>query len=139
MLIIAGLVVDLGGGPNGDRIGFRYWRDPGAFAPYHTAGSVGKFLGFFTDLVQAANSYGGIEMIGFAAAEVKNPRVAVSKAVRRLYWRILFFFVGSIFIVGMLVPYTDPSILQSTGTAASSPFVIAFQRAGIKVVSSAFT
>lgn len=30
-LIIAGLVVDLGGGPNGDRLGFRYWRTPGAF------------------------------------------------------------------------------------------------------------
>ena len=30
-LIIAGLVVDLGGSPSGDRIGFRYWKNPGPF------------------------------------------------------------------------------------------------------------
>ncbi len=31
MLIIFGLVIDLGGGPKHDRLGFRYWKDPGAF------------------------------------------------------------------------------------------------------------
>lgn len=134
-LIIAGLVVDLGGGPDHDRIGFRYWRDPGAFASFGEPGAVGKFLGFFTNLVQAANSYGGIEMIGFAAAEVKNPRVATKKAIKRVFWRIAIFFLATIFVVGLLVPYNDPANLQSTGTSASSPFVIAFDRAGIKVVS----
>jgi amino acid transporter len=36
----------------------------------------------------------------------------------------------------MLVPSNDPNILQSTGTAASSPFVIAFNRVGIKGLPS---
>lgn len=36
----------------------------------------------------------------------------------------------------MLVPSNDPHLLTSTGTAASSPFVIAAQRAGVKVVPS---
>jgi hypothetical protein len=35
-------------------------------------------------------------------------------------------------ILGMLVPYTDPQLLQSTGNAASSPFVLAMTRVGIK-------
>ncbi|OCF42838.1 hypothetical protein I317_03315 [Kwoniella heveanensis CBS 569] len=135
-LIIAGIVVDLGGGPNGDRIGFRYWKDPGAFAEYHSKGDLGKFLGFFTNLLQAAGSFAGIESIAVAAAEVKNPRVALSKAIRRLFWRIAIFYILLIFVVGLLVPYNDPSLLQSTGTAASSPFVLAFSRAGISALPS---
>lgn len=34
----------------------------------------------------------------------------------------------------MLVPYNDPSLLQGSGTAAESPYVIAMNRAGIKVL-----
>lgn len=56
-LIIAGLVIDLGGGPDHDRIGFRYWKNPGAFAPYLLTGNLGKFLGFFTNLITGAYSY----------------------------------------------------------------------------------
>jgi amino acid transporter len=132
LLIIGGIVIDLGGGPTHDRIGFRYYKDPGAFAPYHTEGSLGYFLGFFTNLLQSAGSFSGIESIVVAAAEVKNPRIALAKAVRRLFWRIAIFYVLLIFVVGLLVPYNDPQLLQSTGTAASSPFVLAFTRAGVK-------
>ncbi|GFZ49100.1 hypothetical protein JCM24511_06850 [Saitozyma sp. JCM 24511] len=135
-LIIAGLVVDLGGGPNHDRIGFRYWKNPGAFAEYHFTGSLGKFLGWFTDLLQAAYSYLGMEGIAIAAAEVKNPRVSVTKAVKRIFIRIVTFYILGMLIIGMLVPYDNDQLLQSTGTAASSPFVLAFNLAGIKVLPS---
>lgn len=33
-LIILSLVLALGGGPDHDRKGFRYWKNPGAFRPY---------------------------------------------------------------------------------------------------------
>lgn len=112
----------------------RYWKNPGPFAEYNTTGDLGKFLGWFTNLLQAAGSFAGIESIAVAAAEVKNPRVAVAKAVRRLFWRIAIFYVLLIFVVGLLVPSNDPQLLQSTGTAASSPFVLAFSRAGISVL-----
>jgi amino acid permease len=47
-LIILGLVLDLGGGPNHDRIGFRYWKNPGAFAQFNDiAGAEGRFLGWW--------------------------------------------------------------------------------------------
>jgi amino acid transporter len=135
-LIIAGLVVDLGGGPNHDRIGFRYWKNPGAFAEYHFTGNLGKFLGWFTDLLQAAYSYLGMEGIAIAAAEVKNPRVSVTKAIKRIFIRIFLFYIIGMLIIGMLVPYDNDQLLQSTGTAASSPFVLAFNLAGIKVLPS---
>jgi hypothetical protein len=45
-LIILGIVLDLGGGPDHDRIGFRYWKDPGPFVAFNgIAGSKGHFLG----------------------------------------------------------------------------------------------
>ncbi|KAJ7445221.1 amino acid permease/ SLC12A domain-containing protein [Mycena galericulata] len=134
--IIGGLVVDLGGGPRHERIGFRYWKDPGAFAPYLLPGNKGKFLGWFQTLLQAAYSYLGMEALAMTAAEVENPRRALAKAVRRVFYRILMFYVFGILIVGMLVPSTDPDLLQSTGTAASSPFVLAMTRVGIKGLPS---
>ncbi|WVQ79479.1 hypothetical protein IAT38_001578 [Cryptococcus sp. DSM 104549] len=133
-LILAGLIVDLGGNPLHDRIGFRYWKDPGAFAAYYTTGNEGKFLGWFTSLVQAAYSYVGMEQLGVTAAEVKNPRVAVAKACKKIFYRIAIFYVLSIWVIGMLVPYTDENLLQGSGNAAGSPFVIAFNRVGIKVL-----
>ena len=36
-LIILSLVLMLGGGPDGDRKGFRYWKDPGAFKPLYAS------------------------------------------------------------------------------------------------------
>ncbi|KAJ6544421.1 amino acid permease/ SLC12A domain-containing protein [Mycena capillaripes] len=130
--IIGGLVINLGGAPGHDRIGFRYWKNPGAFAPFIEPGNTGKFLGWFTTLLQAAYSYLGMESIAMTAGEVQNPRRALAKAVSRVFYRILAFYVFGVLIVGMLVPYNDPSLLQSTGTAASSPFVLAMTRVGIK-------
>ncbi|CAK5278994.1 unnamed protein product [Mycena citricolor] len=134
--IVGGLVIDLGGGPNGDRIGFRYWKDPGAFAPLIVSGNVGRFAGWFTTLLQAAYSYSGMEALSMTAAEVENPRRSLAKAVRRVFYRIMLFYVCGILIVGMLVPFNDSHLLQSTGTAADSPFVLAMTRAGVKVLPS---
>ncbi|KAJ6624231.1 amino acid permease/ SLC12A domain-containing protein [Mycena sp. CBHHK59/15] len=110
--------------------------DPGAFAPFIVAGNTGKFLGWFQTLLQAAYSYLGMESLAMTAAEVENPRHALAKAVRRVFYRILMFYVFGILIVGMLVPSNDDQLLQSTGTAASSPFVLAMTRVGIKGLPS---
>ena len=48
-LIILGIVLDLGGGPSHDRLGFRYWKKPGPFVQYNgIGGSEGQFLGKFS-------------------------------------------------------------------------------------------
>jgi amino acid transporter len=129
-------VVDLGGSPSGERIGFRYWKNPGPFNEYIVPGNTGKFLGFWSSLISAAYSYANIQVVAIAGAETKNPRVIIPNAIRMTFWRVLVFYVVSIFIVGMLVPYNDPNLGIATGDAQQSPFVIAFQRAGIKVLPS---
>ena len=49
-----------------------------------------------------------------------------------MYVRILLFYIGGTFIIGLLVPSNHPNLDLDAGTAASSPFVIAIQTAGIK-------
>ncbi|KAI1620122.1 amino acid permease [Exophiala viscosa] len=136
-LILAGLIVDLGGSPSHHRIGFQYWKNPGPFHAYLVDGNTGKFLGFWSTLISAAYSYGNIQVVALAGAETQNPRnKVIPDAMRMTFWRILVFYIISIFIVGLLVPYNDPNLGTSTGTAQQSPFVIAFNRVGIKVLPS---
>ena len=42
-LILGCFIISLGGSPSGERIGFRYWNNPGAFAPYLAQGDLGGF------------------------------------------------------------------------------------------------
>jgi amino acid transporter len=131
------LVVTCGGGPNHTSIGFQYWRNPGPFVQYlDIGGSLGQFLGFWTTFNNALYAYSSIETITVAAAETRNPRQAIPQAAKRIFVRILLFYVLSIFMVGLVVPSNDPDLLGSTGTASASPFVIAARNAGIKVVPS---
>ncbi|KIJ91821.1 hypothetical protein K443DRAFT_14080 [Laccaria amethystina LaAM-08-1] len=131
--LIAGLVIDLGGGPQGDRIGFRYWMQPGKFARAGLVHNIhiDKFLGVLSVLVQAAFSFQGMELFAIAASETESPRRNIPKAMRRVFYRILFFYILGIIMVGMLVAYNNPALVQNTGTAAQSPFVIAMNHAGI--------
>ena len=63
-LIILGIVLDLGGGPDHDRIGFRYWKHPGPFVQFDgIAGAKGRFLGWWAVLTQAAFSFIGTEIV----------------------------------------------------------------------------
>jgi amino acid transporter len=63
-LIILGIILDLGGGPDHDRLGFRYWKNPGPFVQYAgIKGAKGRFLGFSKVFTQAAFSYIGTEIV----------------------------------------------------------------------------
>jgi amino acid transporter len=63
-LIILGIILDLGGGPDHERLGFRYWKHPGPFVQFDNIdGSKGRFLGFSQVLTQAAFSYIGTEIV----------------------------------------------------------------------------
>ncbi|GAA5876887.1 hypothetical protein JCM3774_000799 [Rhodotorula dairenensis] len=136
-LIILGVILTAGGGPSGEVIGGKYWRDPGPFVQYlGIDGSLGQFLGFWTVLTQAAYSYIGSEVVALAAAESRNPKKTVPSAIRKVWIRIVVFYVLSVLIVGLLVPSNDPRLRLSTGTAASSPFVIAISDAGIHALPS---
>lgn len=126
--IILGVILVCGGGPNGGYIGGKYWRDPGAFN--------NGFKGTCAVFVTAMFSFGGTELVGLAAAESANPRKSMPKAVKQVFWRITLFYIVSLTLVGLLVPYTDPQLGNNDGTARSSPFVIAINNAGISGLPS---
>ena len=104
------------------------------------SGAEGRFLGFFFCLILAAYIYAGIESVVVAAGEARNPRKSLPKAIRRMFWRILFFYIFGSLAIGVLVPYNDPRLLMALATgapgAASSPWVIAITRAGIPALPS---
>ncbi|KAG1794778.1 amino acid permease [Suillus plorans] len=136
-LLILGIVLDLGGGPSHDRIGFRYWKNPGPFVQFDgIAGAKGQFLGFVRVLIQAAFSFIGTEVVTMAAAEAKNPRYTMPRAIRTVYIRIFLFYVGSIFVIGLLVPSNNPLLNLNSSDASSSPFVIAINQAGVRYLPS---
>lgn len=58
-LIIFTLITMLGGNPLGERFGFKYWQNPGAFAELYREGDLGRFLGFLQCLIQASFTIAG--------------------------------------------------------------------------------
>lgn len=88
VLIITGIIIDLGGAPDGDRRGFRYWKNPGAMVgDTHLE----RFLGLFACFVKASFAYGGSETVILTAAECKDPSRQIPRAAKRVIYRILFF------------------------------------------------
>ncbi|KAL9045009.1 MAG: hypothetical protein Q9214_001895 [Letrouitia sp. 1 TL-2023] len=127
--IILGITLDVGGGKNGEYIGGRHWQVPGAFN--------NGFKGLCSVLVTAAFAFAGTELVGLAAAETANPRKSLPTAVKQVFWRICLFYIVSLTLVGLLVPYTDRRLIgQSDSDAKASPFVIAINNAGITGLDS---
>ncbi|KAF4960639.1 hypothetical protein FGADI_808 [Fusarium gaditjirri] len=135
-LIILGLVINLGGVPGTERIGFRYWKDPGPFVEYIASGSWGHFLGYWSVMTSAVFSFAGVESIAMAAAETRNPARAIPRACKNVFIRILVFYILAILIVGMLVRSDDERLNDQSGAAGQSPFVIAASAAGIPAIPS---
>ncbi|KAK3709607.1 lysine permease [Vermiconidia calcicola] len=133
--MIFGICINAGAGQQG-YIGFKYWHEPGAFAPslleqVNNDVPLAKFVGFWSVLIQAGFSYQGTELVGIAAGETDNPRKTVPAAIRKTFYRILFFFVLTVFFIGILIPYTNEDLLSEDTDATSSPFVIAAKLAGV--------
>ncbi|WP_440100745.1 amino acid permease [Glutamicibacter mishrai] len=105
--------------------GFSNWTD--GDAPF-----VGGWLSIVSVFMIAGFSFQGTELVGVAAGEAENPRRDVPKAIKTIFWRIMLFYIGAIFVIGMLIPYLDPSLLSSEASdIATSPFTLVFERAGI--------
>ncbi|KUJ18572.1 amino acid permease [Mollisia scopiformis] len=148
--IILGIVLDCGGA-GGGYIGGSYWY-PNTVKPNYAgyqqgqpAGSIlsGAFADGFKGLcavfVTAAFSFGGTELVGLAAAEASNPRKTLPTAIKQVFWRICLFYMVSLTLVSLLVPYGDSRLLSagSAGVnAKASPFVISIENAGISVLPS---
>lgn len=135
-LIMVGIVIMAGGGPNHDAIGFTYWKTPGAFHEFVATGSAGRFLAYWHAFIRAGFSFiTSPELIGMAAGEAVAPRRNLPKAARRFLWRLAIFYGVSSLIVGAIVPYTNERLLSNEGNANASPWVIGIENAGIGVLS----
>ncbi|KAI5796257.1 AAT family amino acid transporter [Peziza echinospora] len=137
-LILLSLVLACGGGPKGEATGFKYWKDPGAIKPYITTGATGNFLAIWSTFVTATFAYLGTELVGVTVGEAQNPRKTIPRAIKLTFYRILIFYVLSVFLLGMIIPYNSPALasaLKASKKGASSnasPFVAAIQVSGIK-------
>ncbi|WP_078314800.1 amino acid permease [Mycobacterium sp. D16Q16] len=89
----------------------------GGFAPNGTGA-------IFSAIVVVVFSMVGPEIATIAAAESKDPARAISRATNSVIYRIGLFFVGSIFLIAVIVPWDSP-------TLGTSPFVTAFKTMGI--------
>ncbi|KAJ5757899.1 uncharacterized protein N7511_006593 [Penicillium nucicola] len=137
-LIFYTFIVMLGGNPLGDRFGFRYWNEPGAFAEYYSTGDTGRFLGVLSALIAASFTIAGPDYVSMAAGETINPRKVLPKAFNGVFYRLTAFFVLGVLCIGILVPYNDKTMAEAFDNdqpgAAASPYVISMDRLKIPVL-----
>lgn len=135
-LFILGIVLFFGGGPNHDRLGFRYWKHGNAFKEHLVDGSTGRFLGVWSAVIKAGFAFiCSPESVSIAAAESAKPRKNIPKACDRFKYRLGFFYVCATLIMGVICNSNDKCLLGAAANASGSPFVIGIQNAGIHVLN----
>lgn len=139
-LIFFTFIAMVGGNPQHDAFGFRYWKNPGPFGEYLTGGSMGKFHGFMSALSKACFTIVGPEYLSMVAGEAGGEtRKVLAGTFRSVFYRLICFYVLGALCVGILVSHTDPTLVElasagSTSSGAFSPYVIAMQNMKIKVL-----
>ena len=135
-LIILGIVIFFGGGPNQTGVrGFWFWQHPGAFVEYNATGSLGRFLAYWHAFISAGFAFiVSPELIAIAAGETVAPRRNIPKAAKRFIGRLIFFYGCSSLLIGIFVP-SDNQHLLGGSDASASPFVIGIQMVGIPVLN----
>ncbi|MFB9930844.1 amino acid permease [Amycolatopsis halotolerans] len=74
-------------------------------------------------------AYASCELVGVAAGETENPKAVVPKAINSIMWRIAVFYVGSVVLLAMLLPWNAYS-------ADQSPFVTVLAKLGVPYADS---
>jgi AAT family amino acid transporter len=87
--------------------------------------------GVATALFVVIFAFGGTEIVSVAAAETEDPERSVARAIRTVVWRILVFYIGSVFVIAAVLP--------STSEALASPFAGVLDMARIPGASTAIT
>lgn len=131
-LIAATFITMLGGNPNRDRYGFRYWDIP--MKEYLESGNLGRFLGFWRVLVYAGFACGGPDVIMMTSAEVVNPRTVIPRATRKIYFRLGLFYIVGTLALGVICSSDNPDLLAAIGKghgSAASPWVLGLKTHGI--------
>ncbi|WP_339053059.1 amino acid permease [Arsenophonus endosymbiont of Crataerina pallida] len=109
----------------------------GKGGPQASVSNLWQYRGFFPNgiagLVMAMAvimfSFGGLELVGITAAEAENPTQSIPKATNQVVYRILIFYIGSLFVLLSLYPWINV-------VSGESPFVLIFHDIGDKFVSN---
>ncbi len=114
---MVGVLLVLGLLPGTEPVGTSNLLGQGGFAPE-------GWGGIAAGLLVVVFAFGGIEIVTIAAAEAREPRTAVARATRSIVWRILVFYLGSVAIMVLVLPWDSPLL-------AESPFVAVLGLAGL--------
>ncbi|WP_033287905.1 amino acid permease [Amycolatopsis jejuensis] len=116
-LVTAVGLVFTGANIGGTNAGVHNLTDHGGFFP------AGIGIALMT-LQAVVFAYSAIEVVGIAAGETKDARKVLPKAINGVVWRIGVFYVGSVLLLAMLLPWPFYN-------GGESPFVTVFTRLGI--------
>ena len=122
VFLVLGALLVLGVLPSTDPVGLANLLGPDGFAP-HGAG------GIAAGLLVVVFAFGGIEIITIAAAESDDPQRSIAKAARSIVWRILLFYVGSVAIMVLVLPWDSAELI-------AGPFVAVLELTGIPAVAT---
>ncbi|MGZ2223791.1 amino acid permease [Glutamicibacter nicotianae] len=117
-LIVGCYFVIFGTPLDGNEVGFSLLADNGGLLP-------NGLLPVLVLMQGVVFSYASIELIGTAAGETANPEKVMPKAINTVIIRIAVFYVGSLVLLSLLLPY-------SAYSAGESPFVTFFGSIGVQ-------
>lgn len=141
-LLFFTFITMLGGNPKHDRYGFRNISEL-PFKEYFPNGiydgrTSGYFQGFLSCLIQASFTIAGPEYVSMIAGEAMLPRKVLPGAFKQVFIRLTFLFLGGCLCIGIVCSGNDPdltaAINESRPGAGSSPYVIAMNNLGIKIL-----
>lgn len=118
LMIVMGFgMILFGFGNGGIATGIDNLWNHGGFMPH-------GIKGLLSSLQMVMYAYLGIEMLGITAGEAKNPQKSLARAVDSVFWRILIFYVGALFVIMSIYPWDQIGV-------EGSPFVMTFSKMGI--------
>ena len=86
------------------------------------------FGAVFIVLLSANFAFSGTELIGVAAGETSEPEKNIPKAIKRTLFLLVTLFIGTIVVIGALIPANSKALTES-------PFVLILQNLGIPFAS----
>jgi AAT family amino acid transporter len=119
LFIAVGLLLITGIGP-WPAVGLANLTQHGGFLP-------NGWRGVWLALTLVITSYMGVEVIAVTAGEAENPSNSIPRAMRKIVYRLIIFYVLAITVMLAMTPWNRIGSASITG----SPFVRAFETIGI--------
>ncbi|EFP5504465.1 L-asparagine permease [Salmonella enterica subsp. enterica serovar Johannesburg] len=121
-LVVGTIFLGTGQPLEGNATGFHLITDNGGFFPHGLLPALVLIQG-------VVFAFASIELVGTAAGECKDPQTMVPKAINSVIWRIGLFYVGSVVLLVLLLPW-------NAYQAGQSPFVTFFSKLGVPYIGS---